>query len=242
MVNNDNDVIKSNHKYPDRENTYNKNKIDMNKYQEIFNNQQQIISKLESLMNKQKNKSKINQDINNNNFSDNNKDNLIFNSPKIESEIDSDLNINKDTPGNRKEIQRNYPLLQIQYNSNINNKKIYSIEEIFSLRNKIFCLNHSLLPVTVINHCDSISKTLKEEYSAFKGNYKEININKDLYSINNIKKLSMDKWARKDMTKEIEKAEKYVKELNDKMSKNNFKHEIIEILNTLTVDNYKNIQ
>ena len=241
MVNNDSDVIKSNHKYPDRENTYNKNKIDMNKYQEIFNNQQQIISKLESLMNKQKNKSKINQDINNNNFSDNNKDNLIFNSPKIESEIDSDLNINKDTPGNRKEIQRNYPLLQIQYNSNINNKKIYSIEEIFSLRNKIFCLNHSLLPVTVINHCDSISKTLKEEYSAFKGNYKEININKDLYSINNIKKLSMDKWARKDMTKEIEKAEKYVKELNDKMSKNNFKHEIIEILNTLTVDNYKDI-
>ena len=51
----------------------------------------------------------------------------------------------------------------------------------------------------------------------------------------------MDKWARKDMTKEIEKAEKYVKELNDKMSKNNFKHEIIEILNTLTVDNYKDI-
>ena len=41
--------------------------------------------------------------------------------------------------------------------------------------------------------------------------------------------------------KEIEKAEKYVKELNMKMSKDAFKHEIIEILNTLTVDNYKNI-
>ena len=51
----------------------------------------------------------------------------------------------------------------------------------------------------------------------------------------------MDKWARKDMTKEIEKAEKYVKELNNKMSKDSFKHKIIEILNTLTVDNYKNI-
>ena len=51
----------------------------------------------------------------------------------------------------------------------------------------------------------------------------------------------MGQWARKDMTKEIEEAEKYVKELNSKMSKDNFKYEIIEILNTLTVDNYKNI-
>ena len=50
----------------------------------------------------------------------------------------------------------------------------------------------------------------------------------------------MAKWARKDMTKEIEIAEKYVKELNSKMSQDNYKYEIIEILNTLTVDNYKN--
>ena len=42
------------------------------------------------------------------------------------------------------------------------------------------------------------------------------------------------------MTKEIEIAEKYVKELNSKMSQDNYKYEIIEILNTLTVDNYKN--
>jgi hypothetical protein len=32
-----------------------------------------------------------------------------------------------------------------------------------------------------------------------------------------------------------------VKELNSKMSKDNYKHKIIEVLNTLTVDNYKNI-
>ena len=71
----------------------------MNKYQEIFNNQQQIISKLESLMNKPKNKSKLNQDNNIDNINNiNNINNIMFNSPKIESEIDSDMNINKDTP------------------------------------------------------------------------------------------------------------------------------------------------
>ena len=43
------------------------------------------------------------------------------------------------------------------------------------------------------------------------------------------------------MTKEIEEAEKYIKELNIKMSQDNYKYRIIEILNTLTVDNYKSI-
>jgi hypothetical protein len=32
----------------------------------------------------------------------------------------------------------------------------------------------------------------------------------------------MGQWARKDMTKEIEEAEKYMKELNSKMSKDNY--------------------
>ena len=93
-----------------------------------------------------------------------------------------------------------------------------------------------MLSDDVISHCDSIIKTIKEEYSPFKINYKEIQI------INKYEpRISMDKWARKDMSKEIEKAEKYVKELNLKMSNDNYKYKIIEILNTLTVDNYKNI-
>ena len=147
----------------------------MNKYQEILINKEQIISKLESLMNKQKTKPKINQENNN----------IMFNSPKIESEIDSDMNINKDTPGNRKELQRNYPLLQIESTSKLNYKRnninhIYSLEEIFSLKNNSFSINTSLLPLSVINHCNSISKALKEEYSSFKSNYKEIELNKDI--------------------------------------------------------------
>ena len=201
----------------------------INKYKDILNNKQQILLKLESLMNKQKSNINIDDNININNY--------IFSSPKIESEIDSDMNINKDTPGNRKEIKKN---------NFSGNKKVFSIEEIFSYKNKKISQNTNLLSVDVINHCNEILKTIQENYSTFKKNYKDIIINtNNNYSINNNilknEKESMAKWARKDMTKEIKEAENYVKELNTKMSKDNLKHEIIEILNTLTVDNYKNI-
>ena len=209
-----------------------KKNINVDKYKEIFDKKQQILSKLEILM--QKNKNHI----------DNNKDNYIFNSPKIENEIDSDMNINKDTPGNRKEIKKNNFLIN---KSNNNNKKIkFTIEEIFSYKNKIICLNTNLLPSNVVNHCNEILSTIQEKYSSIKNNYKDIIINKsnnfirNCNSVKNDKESTMAKWARKDMTKEIEIAEKYVKELNSKMSQDNYKYEIIEILNTLTVDNYKN--
>ena len=219
----------------ERKDNYLKKDMDMNKYKEIFN-KQQIISKLESLMNKPKKEY-------NNDFEEN-----IFNSPKIESEIDTDVNANKDTPGNRKEIKKSY-LLQIQ--NSIINKKIYTFEEIISYKNKKICLNNNLLSLEVIKHCHEISNNI-EHKDSFKANYKNIVMNSNNYvynrknnSSNNLankeKEPCMGQWARKDMTKEIEEAEKYMKELNSKMSKDNYKHKIIEVLNTLTVDNYKNI-
>jgi len=191
-----------------------KNEKDMSKYKEIFK-KQQIISKIELLMNKSKR----------------NNNNNEFYTPNIQSEIDSDMNINKDTPGNSKKM----------------NKKIYTIDQIFSFKNKKLCLNNNFLPNEVINHFNEISKNI-ENKDSFKANYKDINMNSNnyIYNKNNIinnekKESEMCQWARKDMTKEIEEAEKYIIELNLKMSKDNFKHEIIEILNTLTVDNYKMI-
>ena len=239
---NENNYIENNNNNEDIENNNDNNnkdyseekKINMDKYKEIFK-KQQIISKLELLMNKPKNK--INQEDNNNN-------NYIFKSPKIENEIDSDMNINKDTPGNRKEIKKNNFL--INRNSSIHKKNKFSIQEILSYRTKIICLNTNLLPLNVLNHCNELLSTIKEKYSSFKANYKNIIINRSSSNsltnniIKNEKEPSMEKWARKDMSKEIEIAEKYVKELNILMSKDNFKYEIIEILNTLTVDNYKN--
>ena len=215
-----------------------KKSIDVDKYKEIFDKKQQILLKLEILM-----RNKVNQ-INNNNNS--NINNYIFNSPKIENEIDSDININKDTPGNRKEIKKNNFLInKTNINNNKNNNK-YTLEEILSYKNIITCLNTNLLPINVINHCNEILSTIQEKIFSVKTNHKDIIINKNTnYIRNNIiikneKDLPIGKWARKDMTKEIEIAEKYLKELNSKMSQDNYKCEIIEILNTLTVDNYKN--
>ena len=232
--NNNNNENKNEEDSEERKDNYLKKDMDMNKYKEIFN-KQQIISKLESLMNKPKKENNINFDEN------------IFNSPKIESEVDTDMNANKDTPGNRKEIKKNF-LLQCQ--KRIINKRMYTFEEIISYKNKKLCLNNNLLSLEVIKHCHEISNNI-EHKDSFKANYKDIVMNSNNYVYNrrnssNIlekkeKESSMSQWARKDMTKEIEEAEKYVKELNSKMSKDNYKHKIIEVLNTLTVDNYKNI-
>ena len=179
---NENNEIESS---KNKKNTYNKKEINMDKYQEIFNNQQQIISKLEILMNKPKSK------LNKENSYTNNNANAIFNynSPKIEFETDSDININKDTPGNRKE----FGFLKLQSNPRI--KCMYTLEEILSYQDKDICKNISLLPNDFLSHCDSITKTIKEEYSSFKVKYKEIKINNNYEP-----KTSMDKWERKDMS------------------------------------------
>ena len=114
-------------------------------------------------------------------------------------------------------------------NSLIKNKIIFSYKNILELNKKnILCKKENLLPKEVINHCNDLL------YNFEKDNKKvDININ----NINN----ENDKWNRKDMSIEIKKAEEYVKNMNKAMSKNNYKFEIIGILNTLTVDNYSDI-
>ncbi len=229
-----------NYNYNDEDYSEGKKSTNINKYKEILNSKQQIFSKLESLMmNKQKNQTKS-KDADKDNFYI--FKNYMFNSPKIESEIDSDMNINKDTPGNRKELKNSLYLRQ----KSLSNRQ-YTYEEMLQFRNRKICSRTNLLPFDVINHCNEILTTLQDNYSSsFKKNYKDIIINRNsCYSLScytkSEKDLSLSKWARKDMTKEIEEAEKYIKELNIQMSKDNYKYQIIEILNTLTVDNYKNI-
>ena len=49
---------------------------------------------------------------------------------------------------------------------------------------------------------------------------------------------SKNNWPRIDFSKEIEQAEKYIKELKNKMEKNSKKNDFIFLLNMLTVDNF----
>ena len=109
------------------------------------------------------------------------------------------------------------------------NKIIFSYEKIIELNKvNILCKKENLLSIDVINHCSALLYNFEIDYK--KGN---VDINND--NNDNIK------WNRKDMSIEIQKAEEYVKNMNKAMSKNNYKYEIIEILNTLTVDNYNEI-
>ena len=48
-------------------------------------------------------------------------------------------------------------------------------------------------------------------------------------------------WARNDLSKEIEQAEKYIKDLKKKMEENTKKNDITCLLNMLTVDNFNDI-
>ena len=57
---------------------------------------------------------------------------------------------------------------------------------------------------------------------------------------NSERKLKME-WTKKDFSKEIEQAEKYIQELKMKMGENPKKSDIICLLNMLTVDNLKTI-
>ena len=137
------------------------------------------------------------------------------------------LNINHFKDNAKKENNKNkkYP--------KISNKKIFSFEEIINF-NKLNYLSskENFLPKEVLKHCNDLKNYTDIEYikSNLPNKFNSKNRNK-----------SIEKWSRKIITNEIKKAEEYIKKMNIDMSKDNFKYEIIEILNTITVDNYEEI-
>ena len=213
-------------------------------YKDIF--ELNPIKKLELIMNKQsnidiipenisKNKSENNiiENFENNNISSSNNqlstENNITNSEK--------LNLNSDNNN-----FNNYNSFTF-HNTITTPSKKYSYNEILFLRDNKYCLDNNLLSINVIKHCTEILKEIKNFSTTFSttfnsnSNYSN-SLNRKNCSTDN---LSMTQWARKDLTKEINQAEQYVKDLNKNLSKDVLKHKIIEILNTITVDNYKNI-
>ena len=119
------------------------------------------------------------------------------------------------------------------------NKKIYSYDEIINFKeNNILCSGKNFLSEEFIAHCKEILNiTEKDE---MKSNLNNKNENKDDIKIKNDVN-GIEQWSRKDMSKEIKEAEEYMKKMKIEMSKDNFKFQIIEILNTITVDNYEEV-
>ena len=199
---------------------YNPNKIE--KYEKIFNQEQ--IQNLENILNKKKLDKMFD---------------FIYDKEEIMQEIKSKKSI---MTYNKKLYKNIYPEIIEEstindYNTiNNENKIIFSYKYILNLNTtNILCKKDNLLTNDVIQHCDDLLNNFEKEYK--KGNIQNTN----LISENTNNNTNIEKWSRKDMSIEIKKAEEYVKNMNEEMSKNNYKYEIIEILNTLTVDNYKEI-
>ena len=119
------------------------------------------------------------------------------------------------------------------------NKKIYSYDEIINFKeSNILCSGKNFLSEEVIAHCNEIlNSTQKDE---MKSNLNNKNESKSDTIIKNDVN-GIEQWSRKDMSKEIKEAEEYMKKMKIEMSKDNFKFQIIEILNTITVDNYEEV-
>ena len=207
---------------------YNPKKIET--YEKIFN--QEKIQNLESILNKKRmdkmfdfiNDKDINEIKSKKSIMTYNKKHSKNITTKILEESNSDENsINSnDNDG----VNKN------------NNKIIFSYQDIININNtNELCKNDNLLSQTFIEHCNDLLNNY--EIDIKKGNISNNNNNNNKENINN--NTEIEKWSRKDMSPEIKKAEEYIINMTKEMSKNNYKYEIIEILNTITVDNYPDI-
>ena len=170
------------------------------------------------------------------------KENILIQNNVLKSS-NSNLNINnhKKNENEIKIIENKNKVLYLNtpkfYNglkrcSKITNKKIFSYEDILQF-NKLNYLSskENFLSKEVKQHCNDLLNYTDIEY--IKSNLPN--------KYNSRKNNSIERWSRKDVSKEIKEAEEYIKKMNIEMSKDNFKYEIIEILNTITVDNYEEI-
>ena len=143
---------------------------------------------------------------------------------------------------------------------NIPKPKTMSLNFILSIKNHSNSNEIYKLPKSVIDHCNKLKNPIYDELYDKSQTDRKINLhyrNKSLNTNKSSKNLnvnldlnlnnsfnngnSMVKWARKDLTKENEKAEKFVIDLNNKLNENSIKHDLTSILNIVTVDNFDDI-
>ena len=245
---NEEKYLTNNNIIDNKKNTYNPKKIE--RYSKIFN--LNTIKNLEEILNK-KRSNKIFDFINIDEIDDEFKSNrgsvLTYNKKLKNKDKDEILLENDFLSNSNKKLEINNSNKNYKKYNNINNnifnfdapkfnkeernsnkflknKKIYSYEEILNY-NKMnnICSKENFLTEEVISHCNLLL------------NYVEIQYIKTNFA----KKDNKRRWNKIDLSKEIKEAEEYVKKMNIEMKKDNYKFEIIEILNTITVDNYKEI-
>ncbi len=139
---------------------------------------------------------------------------------------------------------------------NIPKPNSMSLQFILSVKNNLNSFETYSLTKEVIDHCNALKnpvyneifdKSKSEKKNIFHTRNKSLNSNYSLNKNLNVnlnlnhsfnKEDSISKWAKKDYTKENEKAKQYIKDLDNKLSENYIKYNIISILNIVTVDNF----
>ena len=166
--------------------------------------------------------------------------------PKMEENKFKDKeNAEKDkkTPGDDGIIEKKYFIAF--KNKDIEKKEKFTFEYIMQFKSWKISNEDDLLTNEVKEHFKSFNEEIKDVAKKKKGddNKKKEILTRAKMKETAIKNLaSMEKWARKDMTKEIKEAERYKKELLEENKRDVIKKDLRNLLNLLTPDNYNEIK
>ena len=136
----------------------------------------------------------------------------------------------------------NYYFIQ---DNNRNHQVIFDNEYMLAFKNWKIANETKLLPENVMDHLkkfdtfeevsiNSSSNKLRSSQQKTNGN---IELNRSSRAEN-----TLEQWGRKDLTKEIELAEKFKQKLEILRKKDPIKFDLTELLNILAVDNYKPVK
>ena len=142
------------------------------------------------------------------------------------------------------------PIIERKYFITFKNKKSetnekFTFEYIMQFKKWKICKEDDLLSKDVKAHFAGFKEEVKEGGKK-KRDREEGNKKKENYPVKNAKEstpeVSLEKWARKDMTKEIKAAEEFKKKLLEEKEVDVIKKDLRDLLNKLTPDNYNSIK
>ena len=176
----------------------------------------------------------------------------------IESKADINKNKEKvEEQKNQEEIQEeNESIREKKYFITFKNKNSestpenFTFEYIMQFKKWKICKEDGLLSKEVKTHFAGFQEEIKEGGGKKKRDRDDGNKKKDNYSSKKEKEpaekktpeVSLEKWARKDMTKEIKAAEEFKKKFNEENKVDVIKKDLRNLLNLLTPDNYDTIK
>ena len=155
-------------------------------------------------------------------------------------------------------IERHYFIVPVNKSEVENKKRVYDIEYMTSFKSWKICQETKLLSKMVLDHLEDF-KIFEDEFQKESKNFnKGSKFNKNDNYRNDKKKNDdrkkqindnftrgeaavndMQQWGRKDISKELQLAEKFKEQLEEIKKADPVKFDLTELLNMLTIDNYE---